>query len=368
MSFRNDSNLRSDAELGEEAAEWLLCFADTGPDPQHDYPDEKTRNQAFYEWIETSPEHLRVFMETAETHQRMRLIDERHEIRIKALLRQRADVIQLHREKPARHRHRPDAAAREKPVPMWPSGFAAGLTAKRVALRVIAAVVLVCAPVAAGYWWSSEQNVYTTRIGEQRSTKLEDGSFIYMNTDSEVEVDFSRQARNVRLVRGEALFIVERDSSRPFTVTAGDTSVRALGTQFNVRRHAEGAEVAVVEGTVQVTAMYEQAGFPAQKLVAGEQAQVIKGKIAPRNHQTVAETLTWRQRRLVFHDAPLAGVAAEFNRYNVTKIRIEGDAAKETLLSGIFDADRPQALILYLAKSSEFAVEPVGNDWLIRGR
>ena len=70
----------------------------------------------------------------------------------------------------------------------------------------------------------------------------------------------------------------------------------------------------------------------------------------------------------VFHDAPLAGVAAEFNRYNVTKIRIEGDAAKETLLSGIFDADRPQALILYLAKSSEFAVEPVGNDWLIRGR
>jgi transmembrane sensor len=108
------------------------------------------------------------------------------------------------------------------------------------------------------------------------------------------------------LVRGEASFVVERDSSRPFTVSAGDTSVRVLGTQFNVRRHAEGAEVAVVEGTVQVTAMDKQAGVAAKKLVAGEEAQVIKGKIASRSRQTVAETLAWRQRRLVFHDARLA--------------------------------------------------------------
>jgi len=66
-------------------------------------------------------------------------------------------------------------------------------------------------------------------------------------------VDFSQAARNVHLIRGEALFVVERDSARPFTVTAGDTTVRALGTQFNVRRRAEGADVAVVEGAVQVT-------------------------------------------------------------------------------------------------------------------
>lgn len=114
--------------------------------------------------------------------------------------------------------------------------------------------------------------------------------------------------------------------------------------------------------------MDERAGFPVQKLVAGEEAQVLKGKIAPRSRQVVAEALAWRQRRLVFHDARLADVAAEFNRYNRTKIRIEGDAAKEIMLSGIFDADRPQALMLYAAKSSQFAVEPEGNDWVIRGR
>jgi len=114
--------------------------------------------------------------------------------------------------------------------------------------------------------------------------------------------------------------------------------------------------------------MDEEAGFPAQKLVAGEEAQIVKGKIAPRTRQAVAEALAWRQRRLVFHDARLEDVAAEFNRYNRTKIRIEGDAAKEIRLSGVFDADRPQALMLYAAKSTEFAVAPAGNDWVIHGR
>jgi len=71
---------------------------------------------------------------------------------------------------------------------------------------------------------------------------------------------------------------------------------------------------------------------------------------------------------VAIHNARLADVAEEFNRYNRTKIRIEGDSARDVLLSGIFDADRPQALMLYAAKSAEFAVEPEGNDWVIRGR
>lgn len=366
MGFGNDSNLQSDAEIGEEAAEWLLRFEDADPDLEDIYPGKEARNRAFYEWLETSPDHLRVFMETLETHERIRLVDTHHEIEVRTLSRL-AEVIPLHKQKPERQPRRPEAASRERLAPVWRPRITTRVTLKRV-LMGSAAAVLVCASGAAGHWWLQEQRVYTTKIGEQRSTKLEDGSFIYMNTDSRVEVDYSARARNVRLVRGEALFVVERDSSRPFTVTAGDASVRALGTQFNVRRQMEGAEVAVVEGTVQVTAMDERAEVSAQKLIAGEQAQVIKGRIDPRSRRTVAETLAWRQRRIVFHDARLESVAAEFNRYNVTRIRIEGDVAKDTLLSGIFDADKPQALILYLASSSEFVVEPVGNDWLIRGR
>lgn len=365
MSFTKDREISNDAEIGEAAAEWLLSFDAADPDVDNEYPDEKSRNEAFYEWLETSPDHLRVFLETVETLRRARMIDAHHLIEVETLLRNRADVIPLWKAKPAWPAHRAENPSRDSVQTRWPR-FASGMAAKRVTVRATAAAIMVFALGIAGYWWSSERNTYATQVGEQRSTKLEDGSFIYLNTDSKVEVHFSRQARNVRLVRGEALFVVEHDSSKPFTVTTGETAVRAIGTQFNVRQRAQGAEVAVVEGTVQVTVLDKEAGFPAQQLVAGEGTQVSRGKIGPK--QGIAEALAWRQRRFVFHDTRLADVAEEFNRYNRTKIRVEGDAAKEMLLSGIFEADRPQALMLYAAKTSELAVEPQGNDWVIRSR
>lgn len=361
MSARKKNDTPSDAELGDEAADWLLRFEDTAPDPEDEYPDLKSRNHAFYEWLGISPEHLRVFLETIETHKRLRMIDSRHLIRVEGLLQDRmAEVIQLHKEK---ERSRRAPASRRKLFEEWTRALPSAPARRRLPLWGAAAALLLVIGGAGCWWWFTDANAYVTKVGEQRSTKLADGSFIFLNTDSKVEVNFSDKARAVRLVRGEALFVVEHDSTRPFTVTAGETSVRAIGTQFNVRRRADGADVAVVEGTVQVTALDE-----AQKFAAGEEAQVVKGRIAPRANRTVAEAVAWRQRRLVFHDARLADVADEFNRYNKTKIRVEGDAARDIQLSGIFDADRPQALMLYAAKNAQLTVEPEGNDWVIRGR
>lgn len=65
---------------------------------------------------------------------------------------------------------------------------------------------------------------------------LNDGSIVYLNTRSRVEEQFSRQARNVRLLEGEAMFSVEHDRARPFRMISDDTVIQAIGTQFNVYR------------------------------------------------------------------------------------------------------------------------------------
>src|SRR5262249_32988482 len=142
-------------------------------------------------------------------------------------------------------------------------------------------------------------------------------------------------------------------------------TVRAVGTQFNVRHRPQGVEVAVIEGMVQVAAPDPASS---KRLAAGEQVRVSGRLIEPQKGASVSDVLAWRQRRLVFHHAPLADGAAEFNRYNRTKIRIEGEAAQGIRLSGIFDADRPQALMLYAARNDQLAVEPQGGDWVIRGQ
>src|SRR6185437_13890973 len=70
-------------------------------------------------------------------------------------------------------------------------------------------------------------------------------------------VTYTQAERDIRLVRGEALFIVEHDPKRPFMVTAENARVRAVGTQFNVRDRTSSVDVSVVEGVVQVTASHQ---------------------------------------------------------------------------------------------------------------
>ncbi len=98
----------------------------------------------------------------------------------------------------------------------------------------------------------SQQMTLHTAVGEQRVAKLDDGSVLTMNTDSEITVDYSGDNRIVRLERGEVNFDVSKDPHRPFIVYAGDGLVWAVGTAFNVRVEDGSVDLTVTEGRVKV--------------------------------------------------------------------------------------------------------------------
>ncbi len=56
-----------------------------------------------------------------------------------------------------------------------------------------------------------------------------------LNTNSRVEIRFTPEQRNVRLLAGQAWFQVAKNPNRPFVVEAGNRRVTALGTAFDVR-------------------------------------------------------------------------------------------------------------------------------------
>ena len=91
-----------------------------------------------------------------------------------------------------------------------------------------------------------------TRVGEQKTIDLRDGSAITLNTGTQLVVDFTEQSRTILLERGETYFQVAEDPARPFTVELGVRSLTAIGTAFNVRKHPEHYQLAVFEGTVAV--------------------------------------------------------------------------------------------------------------------
>ena len=96
-----------------------------------------------------------------------------------------------------------------------------------------------------------------TQIGERATYELEDGSQVQLNTNSRLDVDFSKKLRTVRLGRGEASFNVVKNPQRPFVVYAGQGMVMAIGTAFNVRYTSAIVDVTVTEGAVRVVARAE---------------------------------------------------------------------------------------------------------------
>jgi transmembrane sensor len=103
-------------------------------------------------------------------------------------------------------------------------------------------------------------NAFSTAIGERKTVHLLDSSTIQLNTNSQIEVDYTSAARTVRLIRGEAYFGVAKDPRRPFTVFAAQGAIRAVGTAFTVRLRPENTvEVTVQEGRVALEAVRDAA-------------------------------------------------------------------------------------------------------------
>lgn len=183
------------------------------------------------------------------------------------------------------------------------------------------------------------------RSGEQRHVKLEDGSRIYLNTDTAVAVAFTPQQRTIRLLTGEASFTVTPETVRPFTVQSGDVSTRALGTSFLVQRHQDAVTVTVTEHAVQVSAT-DGRQVPATVVRQSEQISYSTEAGLGRAHAVDANAIAaWQRGKMIFEAQPLAAVVEELNRYRAGRIMILNPALRSLNVTGVFDIGDPDAAL-----------------------
>lgn len=240
--------------------------------------------------------------------------------------------------------------------------MAGGFSRRRIMAAGLAAASVA---VAATVGWRLLNNVelYRTGVGERRVVALADGSRVTLNTASTVEVAFADHERRVRLVRGEALFEVAHDASRPFLVDAGSARFRALGTAFNVRLRPDVVELTVTQGVVGVVAQEGGVDVPAgAKIAAGGGAVVRSGAVAPTalDGQHLRQRTAWQEGVLEFDGESLAQVVGEFNRYRQQPIVI-GDARLEALrIGGRFEVDEADKFLAAL--TSSFPIEAIATD------
>lgn len=184
---------------------------------------------------------------------------------------------------------------------------------------------------------------YATGLGEMKVVPLADGSVISLNTRSRVRVRYSAAQRLVHLERGEALFEVVPDATRPFVVRAMDREVAADATTFTVRRLDEThMQVLVREGHIDLS----RAGHTEGAVRAGANSQVMatdapQGPVARVEPYPVERALMWREGRIAFEGEPLKVAAAAFRRYSDTLVRIDDPVLAEETVTGLFQSNDP---------------------------
>lgn len=179
---------------------------------------------------------------------------------------------------------------------------------------------------------------------------LEDGSVVELNSHAVVEVEYSATVRRVVLRRGIAHFAVAKDPSRPFVVLVGQTTVKAVGTEFTVELASASVEVLVAEGTVDVALASASSDFVPVRLDAGLRATVLASGAEVRRPEVsvatpaeMARALAWRGKRVELNDMPLDEAVALFNRHNDFKLEVGDRAAGQIKVSGICWVDNPRA-------------------------
>ncbi|MBJ7311892.1 FecR family protein [Rugamonas sp. CCM 8940] len=180
---------------------------------------------------------------------------------------------------------------------------------------------------------------FTTARGQYAEQRLPDGSSIELDTATEVQVALYADHREVRLLRGQAMFHVKPEPQRPFHVEAGAARVTVLGTHFSVRNVDGLVNVAVQQGKVAVAAPGRNADAPA--LLAGDGLTLAADGPAVPASVVPAAVGSWRERRVNFDNATLAEALAEFERYADSGLRVDDAALAQLRLSGSFDVGNP---------------------------
>lgn len=206
---------------------------------------------------------------------------------------------------------------------------------------------------------------YRSGVGECRELSLVDGTRVFLNTDSAIDVRFDDGQRLIRLIRGEILVQTAADNvvpSRPLRVATDQGRLQALGTRFSVRERGGRTYLAVLEGAIRV----EAAGGQAMPLVvkAGEQTDFDAHSVVPVRAVDDAAT-AWTQGMLLADRMNLKDLVAELSRYGHGFIRCD-PAVAGLLVSGAFPlSDRRRTLRMLAATYPLSVTEHMSGYWTL---
>ncbi|WP_276374497.1 FecR domain-containing protein [Chryseolinea sp. H1M3-3] len=194
-------------------------------------------------------------------------------------------------------------------------------------LKYAASLTVIGALIGIYLFTSSDELIeITTKYAETKTVTLPDQSTIILNAGTSISYDEdSWDDERLINLEGEAFFNVKKNGA-PFTVASNNTTVRVLGTSFNVRSRNEITDVICLTGKVKFSILDRQSVV----LTKGNGATATGNNLSPAYAIALVDTMPWITGALYFNDTPLKEVFAEMERYFNVRIIIKKDVGTLT--------------------------------------
>ena len=220
-------------------------------------------------------------------------------------------------------------------------------------------------------------------LGSRSQVELPDGTLVTLNAGSNIHYQSSYgQATREVWLEGEGYFNVVKNTAIPFVVKAKDVTIKALGTEFNVKAYPEEeiVQTTLVNGLVTVTqtntsdqpkeitlkpketvTIYDQKATVsaakrdlAQPIASQPPVQTVN-KVTTENVELKKDINTelytsWKDPRWVIESEPLSELALKLQRRYDVRIIIADDALQQYPINGIL-TDETLEQVLEIMKS-----------------
>ncbi|MBV1910209.1 MAG: FecR domain-containing protein [Kangiellaceae bacterium] len=222
-------------------------------------------------------------------------------------------------------------------------------------------------------------NQLETSIGESTTNLLSDGSKLVLNTNTKVNIKYSKFKRIIVLTKGEIHIDVAHDTSRPLSVVVGKKVIQAVGTAFNVEVQNDSIELIVTDGKVLVVPLDERFALEdisdytiyqqADASMAVRKGEKVDLSFEGENNQEaikvepveIAASLSWRNGNLIFRGESLEEVMVEISRYSDVNFLLDDNPdLRKIKVAGMFKTGDISGLLSILKQN--FHIENNNTD------
>jgi transmembrane sensor len=205
---------------------------------------------------------------------------------------------------------------------------------------------------------------YETSVGANVSVALRDGNNAQLNTNTRLRTLIDGTSHLVTLDRGEVFFQV---GGSPLQVIVHGVTISGAETSFSVRDYGDGdVDIVSLEGVVHINllqaehvAAISEAQSVDRIVSAGQWAAVRDRHLILNNvgRSTIRRKLMWRYGMVEFADIKVEEAAAEFNRYNETKLVVEDHAQGCRRIGGRFSVTDIDGFVKTLSRIFEMRIQ-----------